>query len=473
MSAMSVLVIDDEPSIRTVLTAFISRAGYAVEQAANGDEALQRLLKGDIDVAVCDVSMPGMSGIDVIRQARTAGLDTSFIMITAVASVDVAIDAMKAGAVDFMIKPLRHDEVLHRLAQIGDLRGLRDENRTLRRLVLGDGEPHYHFTSPSMQAIDRMVAKVAKTDSTVLITGESGTGKGVIARQIHQNSARGGGPFIPVNCGAIPENLVESELFGHTKGAFTGAAQGRKGLFLQADRGSIFLDEIGELPHAMQAKLLHVIEDKEVRPLGSEQARKVDVRIIAATNRDLAEMVAEGRFREDVYFRISVFHLHVPPLRERREDIPALLRFLVKRNSARLGFKQPPVVDPEVEELLATYNWPGNVREFENFIDRALVLTEGGRITVADLPPAILRGGRPAGEPPAPSVGGGSLRDQMRKIEHAIIMRAIEEAGGDRRVAAERLDIGLSSLYRKLEEYERLAHGQGGPAEAKQRSGIA
>jgi two-component system response regulator AtoC len=473
MSAMSVLVIDDEAAIRTVLTAFISRAGYTVEQASSGDEALQRLLKGDIDVAVCDVSMPGMSGIDVIRQARTAGLDTSFIMMTAVASVDVAIDAMKAGAVDFMIKPLRHDEVLHRLGQIGDLRGLRDENRTLRRLVLGDGEQQFQFVSPSMQNIERMVGKVAKTDSTVLITGESGTGKGVIARQIHQNSARGSGPFIPVNCGAIPENLVESELFGHTKGAFTGAAQGRKGLFLQADKGTIFLDEIGELPVAMQAKLLHVIEDKEVRPLGSEQARKVDVRIIAATNRDLAEMVTEGRFREDVYFRISVFHLHVPPLRERREDLPALLRFMLRRNSARLGFKEAAVVDPEVEELLCAYGWPGNVREFENFIDRALVLTEGGRIGVADLPPAILRGTRPAGELPAPSPGGGSLRDQMRKIEHAILMRAIEDAGGDRRLAAERLDIGLSSLYRKLEEYERFVQGAGAPADPRQRPGMA
>jgi two-component system response regulator AtoC len=472
---MSVLIIDDEPAIRTVLTAFISRAGYAVEQASSGDEAMQRLLKGDIDVAVCDVSMPGMSGIDVIRQARSSGLETSFIMMTAVASVDVAIDAMKAGALDFMIKPLRHDEVLHRLGQIGDLRGLRDENRTLRRLVLGDRDQQFHFTSPSMLAIDRMVGKVAKTDSTVLVTGESGTGKGVIARQIHQASTRAAGPFIPVNCGAIPENLVESELFGHTKGAFTGAAQGRKGLFLQADRGTIFLDEIGELPLAMQAKLLHVIEDKGVRPLGSEQARKVDVRIIAATNRDLAEMVAAGTFREDVFFRISVFHLHVPPLRERQEDIPALLQFLVTRNSARLGFKEPPSLDPEVEELLGAYNWPGNVREFENFIDRALVMTDGARITVADLPPAILRSARPAGERPAPPVLGGSLRDQMRKLEHSIIMRTIEESGGDRRVAAERLDIGLSSLYRKLEEYERIVQGPGpgAPAEPKQRSGTA
>ncbi|HSD60527.1 MAG TPA: sigma-54 dependent transcriptional regulator [Burkholderiales bacterium] len=454
---MSVLIIDDEPAIRTVLTAFISRAGYAVEQAGSGDDALQRLLKGDIDVAVCDVSMPGISGIDVIRQARTAGLDTSFIMMTAYASVDTAIDAMKAGALDFMIKPLRHDEVLHRLGQISDLRGLRDENQTLRRLVLGDRDQQFHFTSPSMVAIERMVAKVARTDSTILVTGESGTGKGVIARQIHQNSGRAGGPFIPVNCGAIPENLVESELFGHTKGAFTGAAASRKGLFLQADKGTIFLDEIGELPIAMQSKLLHVIEDKEVRPVGSEQARKVDVRIIAATNRNLEEMVAAGRFREDVYFRVSVFHVDVPPLRERREDIPGLLRYLLARNGPRFGYKGPIRVDPEVEEAFAAYAWPGNVREFENLIDRALLLAEGGHITLADLPPAITRTVTPGSPEAVPATGSGSLREQLRRIEHGIILRAIEDAGGDRRLAAQRLDIGLSSLYRKLEDFERQA----------------
>jgi two-component system response regulator AtoC len=458
MGAMSVLVIDDEPAIRTVVSAFLSRAGYTVEQAGSGDEALARLAKGDIDVALCDISMPGISGIDVIRQARAGGIDTSFIMMTAFASVDTAIEAMKAGALDFMIKPLRHDEVLHRLAQISDLRGLRDENRTLRKLVLGDRDESFQFTSPAMQSIDRMIGKVAKTDSTVLITGESGTGKGVIARQIHQQSLRAGGPFIPVNCGAIPENLLESEFFGHTKGAFTGADRSRKGLFLQADKGTIFLDEIGELPLALQTKLLHVIEDKGVRPLGTEQERKVDVRILVATNRDLVEMVKSGGFREDLYFRVSVFHLEVPPLRQRVEDIPGLVRFFVERNKGRYGYRGPVTVDPEAEELLMTYGWPGNVRELENVIDRALVLAEDGRVTVDDLPPAVKRAAVPA-RPRVDNIpySGGSLREQLRKIEHGIIMRAIEEAGGDRRAAAERLEIGLSSLYRKLEDFDRQA----------------
>ncbi len=457
MGAMSVLVIDDEPSIRTVVGTFLTRAGYTVEQAGTGDEALARLGKGDIDVALCDISMPGISGIDVIRQARAGGIDTSFIMMTAFASVDTAIEAMKAGALDFMIKPLRHDEVLHRLAQISDLRGLRDENRTLRKLVLGDREENFHFTSPAMQAIDRVIGKVAKTDSTVLITGESGTGKGVIARQIHQQSLRAAGPFIPVNCGAIPENLLESEFFGHTKGAFTGADRSRKGLFLQADKGTIFLDEIGELPLPLQTKLLHVIEDKGVRPLGTEQERRVDVRIIVATNRDLVEMVKSGNFREDVYFRISVFHVEVPPLRQRVEDVPGLVHFFVERNKGRYGYRGPVTVEPEAEDMLMAYDWPGNVRELENVIDRALVLAEDGRITLDDLPPAMLRAAAPARPRSEFPHAGGSLREQLRKIEHTIIMRAIEDAGGDRRTAAERLEIGLSSLYRKLEEYDRQA----------------
>ncbi len=455
MSAMSVLVIDDEPAIRTVVSAFLTRAGYTVEQSGSGDEALGRLAKGDIDVAMCDISMPGISGIDVIRQARTAGIDTSFIMMTAFASVDTAIEAMKAGALDFMIKPLRNEEVLHRLAQISDLRGLRDENLTLRKLVLGDRNENFHFSSPAMQAIDRVIGKVARTDSTVLITGESGTGKGVIARQIHQQSLRAAGPFIPVNCGAIPENLLESEFFGHTKGAFTGADRSRKGLFLQADKGTIFLDEIGELPLALQTKLLHVIEDKGVRPLGTEQERKVDVRIIVATNRDLVDMVKSGNFREDLYFRVSVFHVEVPPLRQRVEDIPALVRFFVERNKGRYGYRGPVTVEPEAEEMLKAYGWPGNVRELENVIDRALVLAEDGRVTLEDLPPAMVRAAAPGRTRSEIPYSGGSLREQLRTVEHGIILRAIEEAGGDRRAAAERLEIGLSSLYRKLEDFDR------------------
>ncbi len=461
---LNVLVIDDEPAIRQVLSAVLTKAGHSVEQAANGMLGLERLAKGDVDVALCDISMPVMSGIDIIKQARSNGIDTSFIMITAYASVDTAIEAMKAGALDFMIKPLRNDELLHRLTQIADLRKLRDENSRLRSIVWGREEQAYRFICPAMQAIDRLISKVAPTDSTVLITGESGTGKGVVARTIHRQSRRAAGTFVNVNCGAIPENLLESEFFGHTKGAFTGADKARKGLFLEADKGTLFLDEIGELPLSLQTKLLHVIDDKHVRPVGSEQARRVDVRIIAATNRNLTNMVAEGRFREDLYFRISVFHIDLPPLRERREDIPGLIQRLLARNSRQPGMEQKITIDPEVEEIFLGYGWPGNMRELENVLDRAMILADDGRITLADLPPGITKTSRPADGKGPPSNTAGSLREQLRRMEWRIILRSLEEAGGNRKAAAEKLDVGLSSLYRKLEEFEQLGWplGQGG-----------
>lgn len=457
MKSLEVLVVDDEPAIRQILAAHLSKSGCSVCQAASGTEAFERLSKGDIDVAISDIKMPDFTGIELVRRARAAGIDTSFIMMTAFASVDTAIEAIKAGASDYMIKPVRNEEVLHRLMKVRDLRKLSSENRVLRNLVLGSREEMFSFTSPAMKDLERMIAKVAPTESTVLVTGESGTGKGVIARQIHQNSTRADGPFIPVNCGAIPENLMESELFGHIKGSFTGADKARKGLFLEADKGTIFLDEIGELPLALQVKLLHVIEEKTVRPVGGEQAKRADVRIVAATNRDLAQMVADGKFREDLYFRLSVFHVHAPPVRERRQDIPGLVRFLLQKGVKRLGNVGSVAIDAEVEEILSAYDWPGNVREMENVVDRALILADEGRITRGDLPPQIARiapAGKGGAAAPGMAESGDSLREQVRRFESAVICKAIAEAGGDRRAAAQKLGIGLSSLYRKLEEYE-------------------
>jgi two-component system response regulator AtoC len=454
MTCLQVLVVDDEPAIRQVVAAQLRKAGYPVDQADSGNAALLKLSKGDIDVVICDIKMPDLSGIEVLRQARAAGIDTAFIMMTAYASVDTAIEAMKAGAVDYMIKPLNNEELLHRLSKVCDLRGLRAENQVLRKLVLGSSEEVFSFNSPSMRETERMVIKVAPTDSTVLITGESGTGKGVTARLIHQKSQRSDSPFIPVNCGAIPENLVESEFFGHLRGAFTGADKARKGLFLEADKGTIFLDEIGELPLSLQVKLLHVIEHKEVRPLGSEQARRVDVRIIAATNQDLAEMVVQGKFRQDLFFRLSVFQIHMPPLRERREDLPSLIKFLLQRSMRRLGNGRSITLDPAVEEILINHDWTGNVRELENAIDRAIIMAEGDCITLGDLPPQITRFAQSPQQRNDNTRLSGGLRESMRKLEASLIMRAIGEAGGDRRVAAQKLDIGLSSLYRKMEEFE-------------------
>lgn len=471
MKSLEVLVVDDEPAIRQVLVAHLRKSGCNVRQAASGGEALERLAQGDIDVAISDIKMPDFTGIELVRRARSAGIDTSFIMMTAYASVDTAIEAIKAGASDYMIKPVRNEEVLHRLMKVRDLRRLHSENRMLRTLVLGSREPLFAFASPAMKELERLIAKVAPTDSTVLITGESGTGKGVIARQIHQNSLRAEGPFIPVNCGAIPENLMESELFGHMKGAFTGADKTRKGLFLEADKGTIFLDEIGELPLALQVKLLHVIEEKTVRPVGGEQARRADVRIVAATNRDLSQMVGDGRFREDLYFRLSVFHVHAPPLRERRQDIPGLVQFLLQRGAKRLSNAANLSIDRDVEEILIAYDWPGNVREMENVVDRALILADEGRISRADLPPQIARIAPVGKNGVALQESGDSLREQVRRFESAVIFKAIAEAGGDRRAAAQKLGIGLSSLYRKLDEYEALGLLQDGTDPAQVSAG--
>ena len=461
-SSLQILVIDDEPAIRQILTASMTRAGHTVEAAASGREALMRMAKGDVEVALCDINMPDLTGMEVVREARATGVDTSFIMMTAYSSVDTAIEAMKAGAFDYMIKPLRAEELAQRLQQIADMRGLRGENETLRKLVVGRRDDHCPTQSPAMRTLDRLIAKVAPTDSTVLVSGESGTGKGVAARAIHQQSLRSDQPFIPVNCGAIPENLLESEFFGHTKGAFTGADRARKGLFLEADKGTIFLDEIGELPLALQVKLLHVLEAREIRPLGSEQVRKINVRIVAATNRDLREMVTAGRFREDLYFRVSGFHVTVPPLRERREDIPALIHYLLQRGAVRFGVVGKLALDADAEEILIAHDWPGNVRELENVLQRATILAEGGRITVADLPPQItpvLPMGAMDGAAGAAPPGSGPLREQVRDFEHAMILRAIDDQGGDRRAAAQQLRIGLSSLYRKLEDYEQARDG--------------
>ncbi|MFM2065723.1 MAG: hypothetical protein RLZZ584_632 [Pseudomonadota bacterium] len=463
MPDLNVLVVDDEPAVRHVLVAAVAKAGYAVESASSAADALERLARGSYDVVLSDVHMPDCDGIEMLRQARARGVSATFIMVTAFASVDTAIDAIKAGASDYITKPVRSEEIVHRLEQIDALRGLRDDNRALRSLVLGTARSAFQFSSPAMLATERLVSRVAPTDSTVLLTGESGTGKGVAARRIHELSPRRDGPFVAVNCGAMPENLIESELFGHTKGAFTGADRPRKGLFVQADHGTIFLDEIGELPLPLQTKLLHVLEAREVRALGSELPRRIDVRIIAATNRDLPAMVAQGQFREDLFFRLSVFQITMPALRERRADIPGLLHHLLAHRHAD-GSAAPPLdIDAEAEEMLVSFPWPGNVRQLENVLHRAAILADGGCIRAADLPPEVTRASVPAnsgsiGGPPNGGAGGGTgegggLRERVRRFEVSLILRAIDDAGGDRRLAAQRLGIGLSSLYRKLEEF--------------------
>lgn len=450
---MHVLVIDDEAAIRQILSGLVSRAGYSVDTAQNAAEATAKLVRGDVDVALCDVRLPDGDGIELVRsfKASSAGVDTQFIMVTAFASMETAVEALRAGATDYIVKPVHSEELLHRLAQIDAMSGLRAENKALRSLVTG-GKGLYHFTSPSMQQVDRLVSKVAVTNSTVLITGESGTGKGIVARLIHEQSPRAEFPFIPVNCSAIPENLLESEFFGHAKGAFTGADKAHKGLFAQADRGTIFLDEIGELPMHLQTKLLHIIEDKQIRPVGGEQTRAVDVRIIAATNRNLKDMVRAGKFREDLYFRLSMFHIHMPPLRERRDDIGGLIRHLLHNVGVASSGGGALEIDPETEKILLSYNWPGNVRQLENVINRAYILADGGLVRLVDLPPEISHQSVMRESSDMPSAGEGGLRDWMRRMEASYIVKALEDAGGDRKVAALRLGISHSSLYRKIED---------------------
>jgi two-component system response regulator AtoC len=449
MSSLQLLIIDDEPAIRQILSKVAADAGHSVSIAANGDEALTRLAKGDIDVAVCDIRMPDLSGIEVVENARQQGIDTLFLMMTAFASVNTAIEAMRAGAYDYMIKPLRNEDFLNRLEQLADVIHLKSENKVLRELIKNQSNETWVMNSPVMQVVERLVLKVSQTSSTVLITGPSGSGKSVIAELIHQNSPRKDRPFIPVNCGAIPENLLESEFFGHTKGAFTGANKAKRGFFVEADQGTIFLDEIGELPLNLQVKLLHVIEDQNVRAIGSEQPRKIDVRIIAATNKNLDKMVQDGSFREDLYFRLNVFQIPLPSLQQRKEDLPELIRHFIQKESRKMGISESIEVRPAAMQSLLTYGWPGNVRELQNVLARSLILSENGVIEVSDLPQNI-RSSEYLSEQPS-SGGQDSLKRQLRNYEQAIIKAAIEEANGDRKVAADRLGIGVSSLYRKLD----------------------
>ena len=449
MRSLQLLIIDDEPAIRQILSNAATNAGHSVSVAANGAEALERLGKGDIDVAVCDIRMPDITGIEVVEKARSQGIDTIFLMMTAYASVDTAIEAMRAGAYDYTIKPLRTEDFLNRMERLADVIHLKSENKVLRELVKSQNSDTCATVSPAMKDIERLVLKVAPTDSTVLITGASGSGKGVIAQSIHQNSLRSNRAFVPINCGAIPENLLESEFFGHTKGAFTGASKAKRGLFVEADQGTIFLDEIGELPLNLQVKLLHVIEDQNVRALGSEQPRKINVRIIAATNQDLNEMVKQGSFREDLFFRLNVFHIPLPSLEQRKEDLPVLIKHFIQRESQKMGL--PPTIEllPEAMQCLLAYRWPGNVRELQNVVARSLILSENGIIEVADLPQDIQL---PLfGYPDKSDNGQDTLKHQLRNFELVIIQTAIDDASGDRRLAAKRLGIGVSSLYRKLE----------------------
>lgn len=445
-----ILVVDDEENLRLVLRTLLRRHGYEVETAASGEEALAQVDRFGPDFVITDVRMPKMGGLDLLATLRAKNDPATVIVMSAYGNVDLAIEAIKAGAYDYVQKPFKPEEIVLTLRKAEERELLKRENRVLRDEI----RKEYQFEailarSPRMIEIFRTISKVAEYKTTALISGESGVGKELVARALHTRSKRVGA-FVAINCGAIPENLLESELFGHRKGAFTDAVSDRRGLFEEAHGGSLFLDEIAELPLALQVKLLRVLEDERIRRLGDTRDIQVDVRILAATHRDLAQEVKAGRFREDLYYRLNVMAIHVPPIRERREDIPLLIEHFLARNNARLG-TEIRGLDAEARRLMYEYAWPGNVRELENTIERAMVLCEGENITAVDLPERI----REAKDPVQSQLNSGelSIKKTCRIIEAILIRRALQKTRGNRTRAAELLEISHRALLYKLKDY--------------------
>ncbi|HSN96747.1 MAG TPA: sigma-54 dependent transcriptional regulator [Candidatus Nanopelagicales bacterium] len=446
-----VLVVDDEENLRVVVRSFLKREGYEVEVAQSGDEALALVEAFGPDFILTDVRMPKMGGLDLLATLKAKGNEATVIVMSAYGNVDLAIEAMKAGAYDYLQKPFKAEEVILTLRKAEEREALRRENRALRQEILKESTfEDILAKSPQMQVVFKTIAKISDYKTTVLVTGESGVGKELVARAVHRRSGRRGGPFVAVNCGAIPENLLESELFGYKRGAFTDASADRTGLFEQANHGTLLLDEIGELPISLQVKLLRVLQEETVRRLGDNRDVKIDVRIIAATHRDLSAETQAGRFREDLYYRINVLPIHIPPLRERREDIPILLDHFLARNNARFAMAIRGF-EPEARRLLLEYRWPGNVRELENTIERAMVLCEGDRITEADLSERI----REARDPVQMHLASGelSIKKTARIIEEILIRRALQKTKGNRTKAAEVLEISHRALLYKIKDY--------------------
>ncbi len=456
-----VLVVDDEENLRHILSIILTKEGYEVEAVKNGREALNCLEKSIYDTVLCDIRMPVMDGITFLKGAKGQGSgvrgETTIIMMSAYGTIDDAIEAMKLGAYDYISKPFKSDEVLLTIRKAEERERLRRENSELREVVKKDyGVTGIITKNDEMVKMLATVKKVADYKTTVLITGESGTGKELIARALHYNGGRGSKAFVAVNCGAIPENLLESEFFGHVKGAFTDAVRNKKGLFEEAEGGTLFLDEIGELPFHLQVKLLRVLQEEEVMRIGDTKPIRVSVRIVAATVKDLAREVREGRFREDLFYRLNVLPIHLPPLRERPEDIPALSSHFLGKYKEKHGIKVGSV-SPEAMKLLMDYTWPGNVRELENAIERSVLLSEGENITVSALPPAVR--GKVVSASPGTGLKTGisadnlSIKKASRAMEEELIKRALEKSHANRTHAAELLELSHRALLYKIKEY--------------------
>ncbi|VFQ42653.1 sigma-54-dependent transcriptional regulator [Desulfoluna butyratoxydans] len=457
--AGKILIIDDEKNMRHMLSVLLEKEGYAVETAASGGTGVKMAgraakLDSPYDFVLLDVKMPGVDGVSLLKENKAVLSRSMVIMMSAYGTIDTAVSAMRHGAFDFISKPFKSDEVTLLLSRAAEHRDLKNENLYLKD-QLGLMEGRFRFSnmvakSDAMKDVFVLARKAARYATTVLISGGSGTGKELIARGIHTASERAQGPLIPVNCGGIPDTLMESELFGHKKGAFTGAVQDKKGLFEEAHGGTLFLDEIGELPLAMQVKLLRVLQEGEVRPVGGVQTRKIDVRVIAATSRDLRAEVAQGAFREDLFFRLNVLPIDLPPLSERPEDIPLLCEHFLKMFNSKLGSRVIGVSPAAMKRLLA-YPWPGNVRELENAMERAVVLANGDQVEPDTLPAAIV--GTPQERPCSQDeffLDGFSLKAAVRKLEGIMIRRALEETGGNRTKASRLLEISHPSLLSKM-----------------------
>jgi DNA-binding NtrC family response regulator len=454
-----VLVVEDEANMRRILSAMLSREGFAVRTAEDGLEALEQLASDPDQLVISDLRMPNMDGLELLGQIKRRGLRTELILITAHGSVETAVEAMKQGAFDYITKPFDADELR---IKVGNAFRTHLKAR-LDASIKTEGLGRYNFvgSSPAIREICRLLDKVADSPTTILITGEPGTGKELVATAIHENSSRRDKPFIKINCAAIPENLLESELFGHEKGAFTGAVASKPGRFELADGGTLFLDEVGEMPREFQVKLLRCLQEKEFERVGGLRVIRVDVRLIAATNKDLDAEVAAGAFRQDLFYRLNVVPLRIPPLRERIEDIDVLVPYFVARFNKRLG-RQISDVTSAAMEALRSYGWPGNIRELENVIERSILLAEKDVLDLSDLPPHIRPGGEAAGaaareEVPLGAAASSSLKDVVkehtRRIEKHVIQQTLAETGGNVTKAAELLQISRKSLQMKMKEY--------------------
>lgn len=454
-----ILVIEDNDTMREGMAAIIGKMGHECEAASSGQAGLALVEKKAFDLVVTDYRMEGMDGLEVLRQSKLKAPGTEVLIITAYGTIELAVEAMKLGAVDFITKPFSHDEfklkierILERVQERRELARISDENIYLRDEL----EEQFNYGEiigkcRAMQEVYRTIEKVAATDSSVLIYGESGTGKELVARAIHKLSPRKDKPFIRVNCGALVENLLESELFGHEKGAFTGAMKRKKGRFELAHQGSIFLDEIGDISPNMQLKLLRVLQEKEFERVGSEETIQVDVRILTATNKNLSELVQQGKFREDLFYRLHIIPIYLPPLRERKEDIPLLAQHFIKQLAVELKKPVKQFTDAALDKLV-NYPWPGNVRELENVIERAIVLSDKAVIDAADLPilPAT---GADRLQSDLLDRFGYKLNETLAAVEKQLIEKALNETQGNKNQAAKLLGIGTSLLYYKLEKY--------------------